>query len=621
MVADLQKDDRQAGSAALAEESRRQLALAAAGGPVQPIFSNQELEQLAFRRFNPYANLTAVTLSSALDAYEAGEIMSAARIWARIAKSDGTIITVKAKREEAVALRALTAVPLDDSPAAKDQAAALDSFYRTARVSHATKRHVIGGISLLLTQMMESVPFEYAPHHIIWRPNAAQLLTLPSGKKVPTLSATFEYVPLEFFEARTGELRFLGLESYHNGKPLSEFGDWLITTGPGLMFAACILHYFARLLRHDGINFSEKFGSPGTLVHTTAQQGTPEGNAALKLAQTLAANYRGVLYGAAENKAEYLWPQGGSNAAGLPMVVISQEIKREITALWLGADLSTMSRGGGEEGVGASVQHEEQDKRERGDCLRLGETLNASVDPLVIRWYFGSNAPILAKSVIESPINEDRRQLQESVTMMVAAGAEVPIEPVAKRLGVPLAKAGEKVFEKPEPVIDPNLEDPNQESRNAGKKKTATNSREAIACGICGSRFRPEDQPEVAMGAVACPHCGARSDQEGNLLSTNSGDRDLEAFLGPLRDDYRREFAGDMQPLREAMEAVLSVDDISFNSKVAWLRGQMGSLAKEIFAAPKQVEPLAEIIRRNIEDGLTKAAARHSTAELVATAR
>jgi hypothetical protein len=188
-----------------------------AGASAEPIFSQAELEQVAFRRFNPYANLTAVTLSGALDAYEAGEIMTAARIWARIAKSDSTINTVKPKREEAVSLRPISTRPKDDSPAAADQAAALKNFYDNITASHATKRHVVGKSSLLLEQMMESIAFEYAAHHIIWRPDAARTFALPSGKQVPFLTATFEYVPLEFFEARTGELRFLGINNFYNG--------------------------------------------------------------------------------------------------------------------------------------------------------------------------------------------------------------------------------------------------------------------------------------------------------------------------------------------------------------------------------------------------------------------
>jgi hypothetical protein len=42
-----------------------------------------------------------------------------------------------------------------------------------------------------------------------------------------------------------------------------------------------------------------------------------------------------------------------------------------------------------------------------------------------------------------------------------------------------------------------------------------------VKCGGCGKDFDYCARPEVAMGAVACPHCGARVDQNGNPLAGN----------------------------------------------------------------------------------------------------
>ncbi len=44
------------------------------------LFSAAELEQLAYRRFNPLATLTAQSLSAALDGFSAGALMAAARL-------------------------------------------------------------------------------------------------------------------------------------------------------------------------------------------------------------------------------------------------------------------------------------------------------------------------------------------------------------------------------------------------------------------------------------------------------------------------------------------------------------------------------------------------------------
>ena len=419
---------------------------ASAGADCAELFSGAELEQLAYRRFNPLATLTAQSLTNALDGFSGGLLAPAARLWQEIVYRDETVAAVKAKREESIAQRDWTVVPVDDSPAAQDQAAALEAFYRNVRAAHALNRHTAGGMPLLATQMMDAVSFGYAAHHLIWRPDAGCPLTLPSGRVVPGLGATFEYVPLEFFEARTGELRFLGMNLGYNGEPLAP-GQWMVTTGPGIMRSAAIVHYYKRLAQHDLINYSEKFGTPGLVVHTTAAKNSPEGRTAADLARGLAGNYRGVQYNAPENKVEVVWPQGGAAGGNLPMIGIIDECKRGLATLFLGADLSTLSRGTG--AVGASIQGEERARRERADCARIEETLNAAIDPVVLRWFFGPDAPVLARFGLESPINEDRTLLGNLVQQMVNLGARVPVAEVARRLNVPVAKAGDAVFHEP----------------------------------------------------------------------------------------------------------------------------------------------------------------------------
>ena len=427
-----------------------------AGAVNAEIFSRAELEELAYRRFNPLATLTAASLSSALDGFGAGVLMPAARLWQEIARRDETIASVKAKREEAVSQRDWTVQPLDDSDAATDQAAALTHFYRHLRAAHALQRHTTGGFPLLATQMMEAVSYGYTAHHLIWQPDARRPLTLPSGRVVPALTATFECVPLEFFEARTGELRFLGLDLGVDGETLAP-GQWLVTTGPGLMRAASILHYYKRLAQHDLVNFSEKFGTPGLVVHTTAGKDSPEGKTAANLARGLAGNYRGVQYGAEENKIEIVWPSGGSISANLPMTAIIEDCKRGLATLYLGEDLSTLSRTG--QAVGASVQGEDRARRERSDCARVQETLNATVDPMVLRWFVGEDAPVLAQLVIDVPVYEDRALLGNLVQQMVNLGARVPVAEIARRLNVPVARAGDVVFQ-PEANAAPAIPEP-----------------------------------------------------------------------------------------------------------------------------------------------------------------
>jgi len=529
------------------------------------VFSPEQLEMLSFRRFNPFSSFNAAGLSNALDSYMGGYLVPAARLWDRLAKQQKTIRNVKAKREEAVALRPRVIERVDDSPMAYDQAFILEHFYANARAGHALNRNVRGGFSKIVMQMMEAKSFGSAAHHLIWNPDSSRQIKLPSGASVPSLTAKFEYVPMEFFESRTGELRFLGMSQAFSGEPLQE-SAWLVTSEESpLMFAASVLAYYDKLATSDNINFSEKFGTPGIVVHTTAQRGTPEGDSAVALARSLGSNYRGTQFGATENKVEIVWPSGGTSGNSLPMHNIIEEVKRDLASLYLGADLSTQSRG--QESVGASVQQVGEEDRERADCIWISETLNAAIDVIVLRWYFG-DAPVLARVSIDAPKSEDQSALRSSVTMMVNAGAEVPIGPIAKRLNVPLAKSGEKIFEK---AVAPEVDE-------------------------FGNRKPESGQPGVEKKKAA-------------INVELSPEEDMDRFLGPLRDQYRIAFANDLQPLRTAMEAVLSPDDMDFTSKALWMQSQLrGSLAREILAAPKQADVLEEIIRKSIETGWTEAA-------------
>ena len=194
------------------------------------------------------------------------------------------------------------------------------------------------------------------------------------------------------------------------------------------------------------------------MVHTTAGKDSSEGKAAANLARSLAGNYRGVQYGAVENRVEIVWPQGGTGGGNLPMTGVIEECKRGLAALFLGADLSTLSRGG--DSAGASLQAEEQARRERADCARIAETLNAGLDAVVLRWYFGDAEPVRARLVIDAPVHEDRALLGSLVQALVAQGARVPVAAVAARLGVPLAQAGEAVLQPPGKPLAPVPEPP-----------------------------------------------------------------------------------------------------------------------------------------------------------------
>lgn len=521
-----------------------------AGLAPEPMLDAFELEQLSFRRYNPLAILTAATLSNALDGFSCGVLMHAARLWEKIVERCETIGTVKRKREESVAFRDWSIIKTEDSPEADDQHAALKSFYDGLRGGHALNRHTVGGVPLLIKQMMESIAYKFAVHHLIWQPNAEQTITLPSGKKVPGLSVTTEQVPLEFFEARTGALRYLGLSLGYTGEPLAE-NNWLVTTGDGLMQAAATLYYNKRIGTHDLVNFSGRYGAPGILGHTTANKGSEQGNAMVSAVKNVAANYAGVLYGALENKIEFLWPQGGAVGKELPCEVIRDDTKREIAALWLGNDLSTISRG--DDAVGASLQGDSQIKRERADCALITETLNATLDPIVIRWYFGPNARILAKFHLAGPDNEDRKLLLEASQAMTNMGAPVALEATAKRLQVSLAGPDDEALKPAMPVP-------------ATGTDTALNS----------APRRPQTTTDQIVGKL----------------------------LASARQAWPQSLSHDLAPLADALGSVLHSGDADLFTNAAALHAQLPHLGAQIIAANASTETLEQILGSALANGL-----------------
>lgn len=518
-----------------------------AGDENEPVFSRDEIEQLLMRRLNPLAALTASTLTSALDAFDNGELAPAARLWEKMARRERWLANVKSKREEAIALRPWLVEKTEDTPEAEDQQTVLENFWRGVRAGHALNRHVTGGFALLVTQMMESVSYFYAAHHLRWAPDAAQTFKLPSGRSVPALGLTFEQVPLEYFEARTGELRFLGGDLAYTGTPLAPRA-WMITTGPGLMIAASIALYEARLARHDRLNLSEKWGQPAVLGHTTAAKNSDQGKAMAAAVRSVAANYRGAFYGSDRNAIETLWPTGGGGGSATPMKEIMDDVRRDIVTLYIGSDLSTISRGGAEGGVGASVQGASEADRQRADCQRLSETL-AEISRIVIAWYFGDSARVLARLVIEAPDNENTTALVTAVQAVVGMGGEVPVAPVAKRLNVPLAKTGETILQKP-------------------------------AAG------------PVPPAAINAAPAGADGPVLGKLMAA-------------ARDLFAEQTAADLQPLRTAISKVLQGDDAGLLDRARALYAALPALGEKIIAANGNAKALYRILSAAMAEGLS----------------
>jgi len=370
---------------------------------------------------NPIRNLSAVSLTRALEAYDRGEPREAAMLWDTMASRDDTIPGVKAKREKSVSQRKYEITMLEKSAAAQAHKDVLAAFWENVRYESAWNRDDQGKLAKLIRSMQQSVSYGYSAHHIVWRPSRAGL------------RATFEHVPLWFFENRDGSLKFLPTGFGLDGVEL-EPRDWLISSGDALMVSASIGYFIKRATLQDWLRFSEKFAMPGVVGKTAAAQGTPQGNAMRDAVEAFGNEWAGVIYGA-DGSASIELIQANGNPAAMPMPALIDRVDRKIAALYRGADLSTMSSGASSDGVGASLQGEESDILERADAVDRSEELQR-VERTVIAYHFGRGVEPLAQIEIQVPEREDQSTLLDAVRLFVGMGAKVPVRETMARFGM-----------------------------------------------------------------------------------------------------------------------------------------------------------------------------------------
>lgn len=382
-------------------------------------------------RWNPLRGFSGEVLGRALDAFAIGDYREGALLFETIADRDDTIPGVKAKREKAVAHKPFEVVSLEKSPAAEEQKALLERFWRRASWVSAWDRAKQGRLPRLIRAMQEAVSYRYSIHHIVWRVS-----------RTGELSATFEQVPLWFFEAREAEMRFVKSGFGYAGESLNP-DNWLISTGDGLMVPCSIGYAAKRLSMMDWLRFSEKFSIPGVLGKTAAQKGTPQGLAMQEAAASFANDWSGVVYGADGSESIELI-QANGNPAAMPMPAMIEMVNRKFAAIYRGADLSTMSSGTGD-GAGASLQGDEADILERDDAANRSEDLQR-VERIVLEYTYGPGVEILAEGRLIVPEREDQRLLLDAVKTFVDLGARVSRSDAMSRFGLSEADADEAVF-------------------------------------------------------------------------------------------------------------------------------------------------------------------------------
>jgi hypothetical protein len=391
-----------------------------------------DVVMLALRsRFNAIRNLSPRRLSQYLDEFWLGYVAYAALVWDQMEKRDDVLRNVASKRKKAVSKLTRESNRMDSSAQSERHAKALDYFYANLTAINALDQNEAGGFPLLVRQMMDAVGKYYAVHEIIWKPG-------DDG-----LTAEFRFVPLWFFENRSGRLQFLQIPlGGANGLPLDP-GAWMITKGDGLMEACSIAYMFKNMPLTDWVAYSKRFGTPGVLGRTNAAKGSVAGEAMFKAVQNIGKDYAGVIYGDDGTQKEPISFVQARGEGSLPFPPLVERMDRAMASLWRGGDLGTMSA----DRKGVPLQEGEGDILLDDDAMTITETLNMYVDRWVIWQQFGETPKALSRMVVPKVVNIDK---DTSVArLLLEAGVPLGQKAMLNRWGFPEIRPDDDTMENP----------------------------------------------------------------------------------------------------------------------------------------------------------------------------
>jgi hypothetical protein len=424
-------------------------------GPIAPprsesVFSADAIQLQRRMRFNPLRMLDPENLSIALDQFDIGILRQAALLWDAMVRRDDTLSFVKPQLENAIAGKpwgVFKKAGADEVEAAR-HAAALEYFYNNVTAVNAFDRNEKGGRHKLLKQMGECFAYKYAVHHIVWESKAGTpepMIEVEGGAPVPKLTATLEYVPLWFFENVSGTLRFLPFGGFGiDGQELNWDGEWICTTGQGIMFAAAICYVFKRLTFQDWTIFNERYAQQKPLGMTNAKKDDEAGRSMADIIASFNSDMGIVLYECQNTDkppVQLLGPSGTVSVDLFERFLDRQD--RKMTVMFRGSDLRNMSRE--KDTTGVSAQSDETEALEIAHCANISDSCR-EIDRQVIRFCFGEGVEPLAYFGLPDMDEEDAKEVRENAGFLADRGAKVDLLATAKRLGVTLTEDEENVL-------------------------------------------------------------------------------------------------------------------------------------------------------------------------------
>ncbi len=466
----------------------------------QPVFDPANIELQRRMRFNPLRALDPNNLSIAHDQFDLGILRPGALLWDAMIRRDDTLSFVVPQLCNAVAgkpwgvFKKKNADPVE----AARHAAALEYFYANCRAVNAFDRNERGDRHLLLKQMGLSYALKYAVHHFVWKPQPGELIEIEvDGKTVtaPKLTAELEYVPLWFFENVSGTLRFLPFGGFGiQGQELDWQGEWMVTTGEGLMFAAASSYVFKRLGFQDWTTFNERYALPKIVGMTNAQKDSPAGAAMTEIVNAFNGDMGVVIHECQPGDKPplaLLGPDGAVSVDIFERFIDRQD--RKMTVMFRGGDKANISSEKAD--VGVSAQISETAALELAHCASMASACRAYIDAAVIRYCFGEGVEPLAYFGLPDMDEEDAQQLRESAGFLADRGALVELDTVAERLGITLTEDADAALQ---PAVQPGA---TADGENAETQKRGEKTKTANAAGLA----RLQELVEAALRTANAP--------------------------------------------------------------------------------------------------------------------
>lgn len=444
-------------------------------------------------------------------------------------------------------------------PEAQAHHDALKYFYENMRCTSAIDHNMMRGFSLLVEQMMDAVGKKYSVHEVIWQPQA-------DGK----ITATFNWVPLWFFENRTGRLRFLEHEWAIEGCPLKE-GGWMTTVGAGLMEACSVAYMFKHLPLKDWVLYCEKHGMPGIVGKTNFPVDSPGWENMMDAVKAVAQDFAVVT-----NKEDEIDKIDFAADGQLPYPILVDRMDRAMASIWRGADLSTKSAGVQTEGTGASLQSDEMTLLEEKDAKLLSETLNEQIDKRVIAYVFGEGVKPKAYIRIVPPRKQNIDADIKIDDFLIKNGAPLGLTDTMERYGRDMPEPDDEVLSGP-----------------------------------------PEPQMPPGMGGMpGMP--GAENDQGGDqnpMVSRYAANEDALAANRELVFNAVSQFRGAtlvaLRPIIDRLEAIAEMpNEETFYAAVRKLRDDLPELAEEINRDPANAQALEQAMAAGLLNGFVEGAVR-----------